>query len=148
MRMRQGARELAHAAIYLCGVGALVAGIAYAIGSSSASVVGTFFSWAAPLLDSPEPQPNRLSIMVANAREIRQALARPVPGPEPLPPITAKVAYGHLRPGGKGQVIMAEKKPKLPMKGFNAMAMSTGPKGALEARVVTRNAVPEVHKVY
>jgi hypothetical protein len=34
---------------------------------------------------------------LASAREIRQALSRPLPGPEPLPPITAKVAkHNHV----------------------------------------------------
>jgi hypothetical protein len=42
------------------------------------------------VLHSNERPPSRLDFLVANAREVRQALATPIEPVEPLPPITAK----------------------------------------------------------
>ena len=41
----------------------------------------------------PTREPTRMDLMVANAREIRAALLKPVPPPEPLGPITQKPAH-------------------------------------------------------
>jgi len=38
-------------------------------------------------------EPTRMDLMVANAREIRAALLKPLPAPEPLGPITQKPAH-------------------------------------------------------
>ena len=38
-------------------------------------------------------EPTRMDLMVANAREIRAALLKPLPAPEPLGPITQKSAH-------------------------------------------------------
>ena len=100
--MRQHARELAHAGTYLCCLGVLVAGVAYGAVASTTSIPDALFDWLAPSIDASESQPTRLSVAVANAREIREALGKPIPRPAPLPPITAKLAYGHLKPGGNG----------------------------------------------
>ena len=139
--MRQHARDLAHAGTYLCCLGVFVAGVAYGAVATSRPVA--LFDWLAPSPDRSEP--TRLSIAVANAREIREALSKPVPGPPPLPPITAKLAYGHLKPGGKDYTATAaaEKKPRLPKNGHDAMAMDVSPSFRARSAVIL-----EMHKVY
>jgi len=142
--MRQHARDLAHTGTYLCCLGVLVAGVAYGAGASTTSIPDALFGWLAPSVDASESQPTRLSVAVAHAREIREALDRGIPGPAPLPPITAKLAYGHLKPGGNGHAAVAEKKPKLPKNGLDAMAMDVSANYFRASSAV----IPEMHKVY
>jgi hypothetical protein len=59
---------------------------------------------------------------IATAREVKEALRRSVPHPEPLGPITAKVA----NPQSSKIVSAPEKKIKLPGAARNAMAMDQG----------------------
>jgi hypothetical protein len=59
---------------------------------------------------------------IATAREVKEALRRPIPRPEPLGPITARVA----NPQGSKIVSAPEKKIKLPRAALNAMAMDQG----------------------
>ena len=70
---------------YLCGLLALAT--AFLVGLSLL-LPGT--ETAASL---PTREPSRMDQMVANAREIRAALLKPVPPPEPLGPITQKPAH-------------------------------------------------------
>jgi hypothetical protein len=68
---------------------------------------------------------------IASAREIKESLRRPIPRPEPLGPITAKLAS----PRGSAVVAASvpEKKIKLPRAALNAMAMdqsSSHPSGS------------------
>jgi len=56
---------------------------------------------------------------IATAREIKEALRRPLPRPEPLGPITAKLA----NPQGSKMASAPEKKIKLPQTALDAMAM-------------------------
>ena len=141
--MRQHARDLAHAGTYLCCLVVLVAGVACGAVASTTSIPDTLFDWLAPSLDRSEPQPTRVTIAVANAREIREALAKPIADPAPLPPISAKLAYGHLKPGGKGYAATAEK-PRLPKTGLDAMAMDASANSFRASSAV----IPEMHKVY
>ena len=63
---------------------------------------------------------------IANAREIKQALARGVPPPEPLPPVTAKPAKLHeSKIGGPEKPAKEPSKRKIPGGALNAMAMET-----------------------
>ena len=78
---------------------ALFAGIGFTISALVASSAGTQQTAKAK---SP------LEVQVASAREIREALARPMPGPEPLPPISSKV--------NKPTVKVAEAKAEPPPK--------------------------------
>jgi hypothetical protein len=134
--MQKSVRDLAHAEIYLCCLTALIMGVAF----SSASSIPLIFSAIVP--SNVNAEPTRLSIAVANAREIREALARPIPGPPPLPPITAGVAHGHLMPGGNGDWADAQQLPKIPKRARDAWAMDT-------RDFRTRRAIrPELHKVY
>ena len=136
--MRKSVRDLAHAGIYFCVVAALIIVAAFSAASSIPSIVSVIVSSSA---DADE-QPTRLSVAVANAREIRDALEKPIPGPPPLQPITAKLAYGHLKPGGNGDGATAKQLPKIPKRALDAWAMDTG-----EFR--TRSVKPpELHKVY
>lgn len=59
---------------------------------------------------------------IATAREIKNALRRPIPGPEPLSPITAKLAH----PPSSKLASVPQKKIKLPQAARNAMAMEQG----------------------
>ena len=86
--------------------GLYVAAIALLVPLTIASWAGLGeFSGASEIWNTPkaasEGQPTHLDQVVSNAREIRAALQKPIPGPEPLPPITEKVAFGHLKSGGR-----------------------------------------------
>ena len=138
-------RDRAHAGKYIYCLGVLVAGVAYcAVVSTTTSIPETLFDWLASSSDRSEPQHTRLSIAVANAREIREALAKPISGPAPLPPITAKLAFGHLKPGAKGYTATGEKKPRLPKNGLDAMATGASANSFKASSAV----IPEMHKVY
>ena len=94
------------------------------------------------IVDSKGERPaTRLSLVVDNAREIRAALAKPAPPRLPLPPITAKLAYGHLK-NGKSPAL---RRLNIPKAGLDAMASGAG------ASIDTRGALPapvELHRVY
>ena len=60
-------------------------------------------------------------------RCINDNLAKPIPRPEPLPPITAKLAYGHLRPGGHGATAQNFERLKLPKAALKSNAMVDQP---------------------
>jgi hypothetical protein len=81
-----------------------------------------------------EQEKTVLAERIESAREIRRALARPVPPPDPLPPITAKPANSpvaaELRNSGKPKLAASgNSKPsklKISTAAWNAMAMGTG----------------------
>ena len=113
-RMHQNSLRQKRLRNYLfAGVGALFGSVA----SLSAIVLSDlpgFFQTAAVV----EKQPTRLDTAVNNAREIKAALATPIDGPAPLPPITEKLAYGYLKPGNTGRstvVSQVPRKPKTPV---------------------------------
>ena len=74
-----------------------------------------------------------ISERIESAREIRRALARPVPPPDPLPPITAKLANSRVATEVThfGKPKLAESgnsnpsRLKVPPAARNAMAMET-----------------------
>lgn len=142
--MRQHARDLAHAGIYLCLLVGLLGGTAIALPSFLSQIHQTP-TWAAAALESTPQDTTRISHVVSTARQIRSALAKPIPGPQPLPPITAKLAYGYLKPGGKGAIsIAAPRKPRLPQAALDAMAMDVSATNFRAGSAV----IPELHKVY
>ena len=63
---------------------------------------------ATPATQQTAKAKSPLEVHFASAREIREALARPIPGPEPLPPISSKV--------NKPTVKVAEAKAEPPPK--------------------------------
>ena len=135
--MSRNARDLRNAGLYLFAVTALAGGLVLCgglisthVGAGSAIQTVVFDREAAPA-------PTRLSLAVESAREIRAALARPIPPPAPLQPITAQVAYGHLK-SGKSPVA---KVPRLNPAALDAMA---------SADVGTQAPIPraELHRVY
>ena len=81
-----------------------------------------------------EQEKTVLNQRLESAREIRQALARPVPPPDPLPPINAKLANPEKVANVEQPKIAARRKPstehsprlKMPGAAWNAMAMGTG----------------------
>src|SRR4051794_12540607 len=76
-----------------------------------------------------EQEKTLLNERIESAREIKRALARPVPPPEPLPPITAKLA-NHMkvanpeepkRPASGKHSKEKSHKLKIPASAWNAM---------------------------
>jgi hypothetical protein len=128
----------------LCLLAGLLGGTATALSSVLRQIHQTP-AWAAAALESTPQDTTRISHVVTTAREIRSALAKPIPGPQPLPPITAKLAYGYLMPGGKGAIsIAAPRKPRLPKAALDAMAMDVSATNFRAGSAV----IPELHKVY
>ncbi len=107
--------------LYFAALGAVAVSL-YAGLSALAPAVQAHF------LHSAERQQSRLDLMIANAREIRQALAVPVGKVEPLPPITAKPLHAAAKP---------QKAPirKLNPEALSAFAMSE-PAGGSNAVII------------
>jgi hypothetical protein len=142
--MSQDASDLRNAGLYLFALAILGGGLVLGgmVIAERASANGLFAEMASFFEPEPERAPTRLSIAFENAREIQAALAKPMPPLAPLPPITAKLAYGHLKPGTR----VAQRPLKLSKEAMDAMA-SAG------ARADTRSAhsalAPvELHRVY
>ena len=78
-----------------------------------------------------EQEKTILDQRIAAAREVKQALARGVPRPEPLPPVTAKAARLHASTVAAKAAETPEKeiknKTKLSAAARNALAMGTQP---------------------
>ena len=146
MSPRQHLRDLAHAGFYLLTLGLLLGGLTFVATAALTNLSGsTLFEWSAAELDPQEDvQENRISRVVANAREIQASLAKPIPGPAPLAPITAKIAYGHLKPGAQGSQATAYQKPKIPKAALDAMAMD---RSSMKQQAFSAPP-PELHKVY
>jgi hypothetical protein len=64
-----------------------------------------------------------LANRIESARQIRQALARPIPPPEPLGPITAKLAHPRIQSADEAET----KVPKLSRGARDAMAREDRP---------------------
>ena len=142
--MRQSARDLAKAGVYILGVGLLLGSVGFAGAKAFKELPHSpVFMWAADLIEPGANQPTRLSQAMINSREIRAALAKPIPRPEPLPPITAKLAYGHLRPGGSGVTAQHFEKLKLPKAALDSQAMDRPDQFRSSSAVI-----PDLHKVY
>ncbi len=144
--MSQDARDLRSAGCYVVVLLAFAAAVVFAgpplveraIASTGFSEIVSPFSEA-----ESEQAPTRLSIAVDNAREIRAALAKPQPPLEPLQPITAKLAHGHLKPGSR--TAHAHQRPKLPKAAMDAMASANN---ADTPRSYSAPAPMELHRVY
>ena len=117
-------RDLRNAGLYIAalvalGVGMTLGGISVAERVAASSVI----HGVAAALDEGENARPRMSLLVEHAREIRAALAKPTPPRAPLPPITAKLAYGHLKNSKHAVAVTAIKKvPNLSKAARNAMA--------------------------
>lgn len=135
-------RDIGNAGLYLCAIVALLGGVALAGAMAFTAVPGTSLSgWMASVVASGPESETRLSQALADSQEIKAALAKPVAAVKPLPPITAKVAYGHLLSHPTRAV--ATHKPS--REALNAMAMDV-PYGARPAGNTFKP--PELHKVY
>jgi len=142
MKTRQDKRDLGYAGAYVLSGGLLLGSMAFA-GAAAWSEMqeSPFVSWVASTLEISRNQPStRMTLLIDNAREIRAALAKPIPRPEPLPLITAKLAYGHLKPGASGATAIAQQGKA----GMNAMAMDVSSSNFRASSAV----IPEMHKVY
>jgi hypothetical protein len=138
--MHQNASE--KMAAYIVAINVLFGSLVGAATATLNNIPDTLGHWASVPRQTAQPQATHISVVVANAREIRAALAKPIPGPDPLPPITAKLAFGHLKPGGKGGI--AQHHLKLPKKALDAMAMDTN----LNHFKASSAAAPDLHRVY
>lgn len=120
--MSEYARDLRNAGIYLAGLLILSAALVFGAPPLAERAIagGSFGGLLSSTNAASEDPPTRLSIAVERAREIRDALAKPLPPLEPLPPITAKLAHGNLRPGARA----AHHHAKLPREAMNAMAQA------------------------
>ena len=143
--MRRNAHDLAKAGGYILGVGLLLGSVAFAGATALRELPHSpiFNSWAVDLIEPAASQETRLSQALINSREIKAALAKQIPRPEPLPPITAKLAYGHLRPGGSGATALNFEKSKLPKAPLDAQAMDAPNRFRASSAVVS-----DLHKVY
>ena len=146
--MRQNMRDLAHAGIYLCCLCAIIASVIVASAVAFREVPNSvLFEWLHHDLSGPaERNGSHLSATIKNAREIQAALAKPIPAPSPLPPITAQLAYGYLKPGASAQMMARDQKPekrRLPKAAMEAFAMD-GMYNSSASNAVN----PELHKVY
>ena len=145
--MRQGARDLTYAGIYLAVVGALVG----SIGLGMAVVAGTVTSgpaWqtvSALLEPNKDEEQTKMSHMIESSREIRAALAKPPPPRPPLQPITASVAHGTLLAKGRRSLPSSPQLSKLPVEAMNAMAQAHE---ASSVSPVRANPQFDRHKVY
>ena len=133
------ARELASAGFYLCAIGlalgALAATSALALKTAPENPLLGWMSW---LGATEADQETRLSRALPDAQDIKAALAKPVPPPAPLEPVTAKIALGHLRPGAHKVARVLRPSPA----GLDAWAMQQLPPG------VSAFATPDRHRVY
>jgi hypothetical protein len=150
--MNQDMRDLAHAGLYLLAATSLViggyTGAAYAVKHNHIAPV---VAAALHALDTTTT-PTRLSSQIESAREVRAALARPIPPPPKLPPITAKLAYGYLKPGGKDHMMAVasaapKRVPKIPNEALDAMAMQPPPVQASMGFSRQTYAPPDKHRV-
>lgn len=143
--MSANTRDLAKAGVYILGIGLLLGSVALAGASAFRELPHSLvFNWAANLIEPAGTQETRLSQALTNSREIKAALAKPISRPEPLAPITAKLAYGHLRPGGSGTSAHHAEKLRLPKAALEAKAMVDGSNHFRASSAV----VPELHRVY
>jgi hypothetical protein len=143
--MKQDVRDLRNAGLYVFALtalaGVLVIGGGFAgnrVASSS-----TLQSIASIFDSDADHSQTRVSVVVANAREIRAALAKPMPPRQALPPITAQLAVGALRPGSR--VAATTTQPKVPKLSAAAMAAMAS---ADTRQRFSSAPPPELHKVY
>ena len=138
--MQGDARDLAYAGYYLGAVGAVLAALTVAgvtVVKSASDV--PLFGWVTSVLEFEPASETRLSQAVLNSQEIRATLRKPIAAPAPLPPITAKIAIGHLLPGSRHAA--HANRPKLSNEAFNAMAMDV-------PQTARAYAPPDQHRIY
>lgn len=135
-------RDIGNAGLYVCAIVALLGGVALAGAMTfTAGPATTLSGWMESVIASVPESKTRLSQALADAQEIKAALARPVAAAPPLPPITAKVAYGHLL----SHPTKAASVRRPAQQALNALAMDM-PYGARPAGA--RFTPPDLHKVY
>jgi hypothetical protein len=143
--MRQHARDLTNAGIYLAAIGILAGSIA--LGASvvaDAAASGPLWRSVSALLEpNKDEEQTRMSHMIESSREIRAALAKPQSLRPPLQPITASVAHGTLL--GKGRRSPIHPLSKLPPEAMDAMAQAPDTPRASPVRL---NPEFDRHKVY
>lgn len=142
--MNQDVRDLRNAGLYIFGLAALAGALVIGGGfvGNRVALSSTLQSIASIFDSDGDHSKTRVSVVVANAREIRAALEKPMPPRQALPPITAKLAIGALRPGSRVAATTQPKVPKLPRAAMDAMA------SADTRQRFSSGPPPELHKVY
>ncbi len=143
--MKQNVRDLRNAGLYVIALTALASALVIGggfVGNRVASS-STLQSIASIFDPDGDHSKTRVSVVVANAREIRAALEKPMPPRQALPPITAKLAIGALRPGSR--VAATTMQPKVPM--LSAAGMDAMASGDTRTRF-SSGPPPELHRVY
>ena len=126
--MNQDVRDLRNAGLYVFVLTALAGALVIGGGIAGNRVASssTLQSIASIFDSDGDHSKTRVSVAVANARKIRAALEKPIPPRQALPPITAQLAIGALRPGSR-MAEMQTKVPKLPRAAMDAMASADPP---------------------
>ena len=137
------ARDLVNTGVYIFSVGLLLGSVAF-IGATALRALphSAIFALAAEIIEPAATQETRLSQALVNSRLIKTALAKQIPRPEPLPPITAKLADVYLRPGGGVATAHNFEKSKLQKAGLDALALDGSNRRASGA------VIPDLHRVY
>jgi hypothetical protein len=146
-QMRQNARDLTSAGIYLVAICALVASVVLSA-AVVANAVASGPAWqtiSALLEPNKEEEQTKMSQMIESSREIRAALAKPPPPRPPLQPVTASVAHGTLL--AKGRRSHPHQVSKLPPEAMDAMARVQEP-AMPRISPVSINPTFDRHKVY
>jgi hypothetical protein len=121
--MSRNTQDLLNVGFYLMAVSLLCTALAAGATLAVRAAPDAFAARIGPMFET-ERAPTRLSVATETARQIRAALNAPVPPLAPLPPITAKLAFGHLKDGKHSASRTAKR--KLPAEALDAMA-SAGP---------------------
>jgi hypothetical protein len=145
-QMRQNARDLTSAGIYLVAICALAASVVLSAAVvANALASGPAWTILALLEPNKEEEQTKMSQMIESSREIRAALAKPQPPRPPLQPVTASVAHGTLL--AKGRRSHPHHGPKLSPQAMDAMAQAQAPEMP-RFTPVRANPVFDRHKVY
>jgi hypothetical protein len=146
--MNQDVRDLRNAGLYVFALTALASALVIGGGFMGNRVASssTLQSIASIFDSDGDHSKTRVSVVVANAREIRAALDKPMPPRQAVPPVTAKLAIGALRPGSRvAATTQPNTQPKVPK--LSAAAMDAMASADTRQRFSSAPP-PELHKVY
>jgi hypothetical protein len=140
--MPQYGRDLTGVTAYFAAIAMLLGGIAWGVATAADALASSPAAQAlSALLEADnDAERSKISHMIESSREIRAALAKPVLR-RPLPPITASVERGHLRPGAGRHA--SRPKSKIPREALDAMAQ-----GMWTASPRRTDPQFDLHKVY
>ena len=144
-KMQEYARDLTHVGIYFVTLAALIGGIAWGASAAVETLAANpALQTISELLEpDKDEEQSKISHMIESSREIRDALARPVTGPAPLPAITASVEHGNLIARASHHSHARRTPKKIPREALDAMAQ--GPQTTNPVQV---NPQFNLHRIY